>query len=161
MDLLVSTNLGSGGHEDLFLTIPLIGLKVSADTYYFALALEEVDVRIDENEVKRGVLSLLTYWADKALACGNDEVIHLPFDFSDQYIGCIQLVTNDARFRLSYGFTHTPGYSVNPLELGDFCQQVSDFQKTSKNPCEVSRQDFQLAIDDAIVQIEKDIATPH
>ncbi|WMS44649.1 hypothetical protein RDV64_09810 [Acuticoccus sp. MNP-M23] len=161
MDLTVAIDPGSGGHDDLIMTIPLLGLEICADTYYFAIALEDAGSEFDQSDVKKGVASLLRRWSEASKACICGETVHLPFDFSDKHVGCIQLIRRDSVFFISYGYCDLPGYSVNPLKLGSFCREVSDFKMTTKTAIDVPCQSFLLAMDFAIASIEQEFATKH
>ena len=89
MDLRVGINLGTGGHRDLFLTIPALGVDVVADTYYFVLALQHSGVAVDAATVCQSIRNLLDQWCQAVSGCDGQSGVYLPFDFSDQSTGCL------------------------------------------------------------------------
>ena len=154
MDLQVSITPSQGGHRDLRLEIPSLGVDVCADTYYFAVALENLHETIDEADVRRGIVGLLDYWLKMISTCGSDEVIYLPFDFSDQYTGRLQVTGVGENFCLSYGYSLIEGWRVNPLEPGNYCRQVSDFKAGKGCTLELARQELSDAVESAIAVVE-------
>ncbi|MCD9147803.1 hypothetical protein [Pseudophaeobacter flagellatus] len=160
MDLSVEVRLGQGGHKDLFLKIPLLGVSVCADTYYFVLALEERQIRVDEVAIRQAVVSLLQYWIDRASNLKDLETIHLPFDFSDQYTGCLQVTAEGSSFHLSYGFSLIEGWRVNPLSPGHYSHQVGDFRQQENCEHRIPRSDFIGTLNRSIADLESETAQP-
>ena len=155
MELHVSTNPGHGGHSDLFLKIPLLGVDVSADTYYFVLAIEDRQDLVNAQDVRRGIVGLLQYWQEQTSACGDRRTIYLPFDFSDQYTGCLQVVANGLNVQLCYGFSLIEGWRVNPLNPAMYCHEVTDFKAHNSGMIELPRQQFIDALCLAIAEVER------
>lgn len=154
MEIHVETRPGAGGHRDLFLAIPQLGLVTCADTYYFALALEERHVKVHEVAVRQAVSALLSYWIDWVLSCADGDTIHLPFDFSDQYTGCLQVKAEGSNVWLSYGYSLIEGWRVDPLEPGTYFQQVEDFKADPDQNLKISRIEFLDAVRGAFLKID-------
>lgn len=155
MKLDVRVNPGAGGHSDLFLSIPLLGLEVCADTYYFVVAMEEQEIKVDEGVVRQSVVALLKYWIEKVSACDEGAVIHLPFDFSDQYTGCLQVTSKGSNLLLSYGFSLTEGWRVDPLNPSLDFQSVCDFEARPSREIEVPVVEFLDAVSVTAAEIER------
>lgn len=84
------------------------------DTYYFAI----------DNNYKKGdesiqkvhdvLVKLLKGWKRKLLDLSN--AVYLPYDFSDEYIGCIEVKKNDENhLKIVIGYTTKYcGYEISP-----------------------------------------------
>jgi hypothetical protein len=58
---------------------------------------------------------------------------YLPFDFSEQYTGCLKVVkVHNSSYRISYGYSLlVEGWNVDPLDPDDYTERVTDFQTTT------------------------------
>lgn len=121
------------GHEDLILEMNPINLRVVADTYYFRI-LDDFEPITDENlRIKHAIALLLGYWMKKVISLDVSDYCYLPFDFSDQYTGCLKVAKiQKGSLNISYGYSLVEGWSVDPLNPGDYTERVIDFRVTSK-----------------------------
>ena len=146
MEIHIEMRLGTGGHRDLFLTIPQLGVEVCADSYYFAVALGHRNVRASENTVRQEVVALLSCWVDTVCSCSDGDTVYLPFDFSDQYTGCLRVIEDRDNFRLSYGHSLFEGWRIDPLEAAEHSQQYDDFNPSSEREVSLSKDDLLAAL---------------
>ena len=112
-------------HKDLHLEIQSIGLKVVADTYYFIL-----DDNINENRIADFFKNL----SNTIEKLEEGETCYLPFDFSDQYIGCLQVHSDDETVFVNYGFTTKySGTNIQPSDIAEFVvDSALEFRQTSE-----------------------------
>lgn len=110
------------GHSDLFVEMPEIGYTKVVDTYYFAL-----DAFFMENDESRNkvILNLKVFfecWIDRVANIQMDQSIILPFDFSDEYLGCICFTGLEENFlEINCGYTTSfKGSGVSPSQLNEF-----------------------------------------
>ncbi len=91
-------------HDDLTLSIPEIGLNQIADTYYFAI--DEEREFLGDHKIVFGVKLLIAGWKTSIINLKKGGIAFLPFDFSDQYLGCLKVsAIFDATLQIEYGFT--------------------------------------------------------
>lgn len=67
-----------GGHNDLLFEIPGLLNMQECDLYYFALAVESYESKVD---VILAVVQLLNYWNQKIEETEPGEIVYLPIDF--------------------------------------------------------------------------------
>jgi|GEM_PF-2012622 len=106
--------------------------------YYLAI---DPDFMPDIENTYKALLNLrkLMYsWID----CINSSLkeintrVYLPFDFQDEYIGCLRLeFVRDGNLQVDYGYTEEiQGYSVNPSSLECWDQStLKEYKKVSKS----------------------------
>lgn len=117
-----------------YLELRIKDFKKRADTYYFALD-NCIEVKDSTIEKEKYVFEIYLSQIIKELQnCRIDELIYLPFDFSDQYIGCAFLSKIDTHnFKFIYGYTlKFTGYSINPSDISTFIISEHDFVPTSE-----------------------------
>lgn len=133
-EILINYSDNGTGHEDLILEINQINLRVVADTYYFRIIDDFEPSTDDDSRIKHAVAALLGYWMKKLAALNISEYCYLPFDFSDQYTGCLKVVkVQENAFRISYGYSLlVEGWNVDPLDPDDYTERVTDFQATTE-----------------------------
>jgi hypothetical protein len=141
-------------HQDLVLEIPSIDFVLNADTYYFVL-----DNSIDDYPAlnrKKTILSIiLNQWKIKLEQMKLQNVCFLPFDFSDEYIGCFRFeIIEDDLVMGVYGITQTLlGMMINPSKLEQFNIVDSDFEEDSSH-FNVSRSDLISSIEDSLNKLK-------
>ncbi|MES2775834.1 MAG: hypothetical protein V4722_16790 [Bacteroidota bacterium] len=126
-------------HRDLKFSIKGLIERQEFDTYFFAVQIDDFE---NLREIKNAVVNLLNYWAMETQNAKDDRPIYLPIDFSDEYTGCIRVLGQGDQVVLTYGFSHLEGHSVNPLNPGNYCNSISDFEMTVNQSIEVSKIDF-------------------
>lgn len=118
-----------GGHNNLFLELPKINFIKEADTYYFALDnlfMREIET---STKVRLNLINLFEHWINSINNLKKDDIVYLPFDFSDQYIGCLRIEKIDIdNISLSYGYTtQYDGTSLSPSSFEDFKISNQDY----------------------------------
>ena len=95
----------------------------------------------EESYKKAGIVlrEMLYSWILQLKSLGSGEIILLPFDFSDQYVGCIRIeAIDEGNVLVNYGnTTKVQGYSISPslgqIKLNDEAFKVeSDSFLTTK-----------------------------
>ena len=112
------------GHEDLILSLP--NYERVADTYYFAL---DSGIRAgDESfeKVRTIIASLLAQWNNAVSS--RESVVFLPYDFSDEYTGCLRVLIEDKVVHVTPGFSKREGWSFSPSDISGYVHSVSDFR---------------------------------
>jgi hypothetical protein len=87
-------------NKEFVLEIKQSNLKEYSDFYYYG-----IDDGIIENKniVIENQIENLKSWKEQILNLRVGDLF-LPFDFSDQYLGCLRLSKNNGKYRLCYGF---------------------------------------------------------
>lgn len=122
-----------GGHGNLLLSLEPIGFSQVADTYYFAL---DMSFRKDDESEEKVILNLrnlLRCWFSAVENLEDAGVTYLPFDFSDQYIGCLRVAMRDGQnLLIDYGYTRKfDGSSFNPSHCKAFVLGEKDYSKNT------------------------------
>ena len=114
-------------HDDIFLSLG--GLEKTGDAYY--LALDHSLGRDDESPDKiRLVLQrLLEQWRDAIRSVDEGSSVYLPYDFSDQYTGCLRCTRNGRDIVVADGWCDIEGWRVSPSSLGEYTKTNSNFQR--------------------------------
>jgi len=122
------------GHEDLILEIKSINLRVVADTYYFRILDDFEPITAEDLRIKHALALLLGYWMSRVDSLNVTDYCYLPFDFSDEYTGCLKVaIVQENSLRVSYGYSLVvEGWNVDPLDPDDYTERVNDFQATSE-----------------------------
>lgn len=119
-------------HADLVLTIQSIGLVVIADSYYYMLD-SSLDDRIKMHK-DLVMIKILNHWILNIQELKENNTCFLPFDFSDEYIGCLRFeLLNGDKVKGCYGITQKIlGMMINPSQLECFDIDEIDFEKDSE-----------------------------
>ncbi|MCW3465008.1 hypothetical protein [Chitinophaga nivalis] len=141
---------GNGGHDDLHVVVQDV-MEGYFDTYYFWLKLESVGSK----DIKAGVASLIAYWIACISNSSPNDIIYLPIDFSDEYTGCLRVEKLSGRLKVTYGYSLTEGYSVNPLDPGDYYNSIADFKAQATEELLVSEADLIQSLHRAIDHLKK------
>ena len=119
------------GHNDLILKIDAIpSYSVIADSYYLFDFLEISDfdlkkLNLKEDEtLKFGIVELLNYWTERIRQIEKGQMIFIPFDLCDEYIGGLMLKKNKLGFKIQRVYTEKiNGYGVRKSNLD---KQIND-----------------------------------
>lgn len=124
------------GHKDILLTSALLSLEECVDSYYFLI--DNGFMSREESFEKVAILlkNLLNYWTMKVEALGINDIVYLPFDLSDEYLGCFRIISleND-KIDIDYGYTRIyKGWSIVPsnIENTDLVLNESDYTRTTE-----------------------------
>jgi hypothetical protein len=123
MEIIFDTR-SEKSHKDILLKISNLDLEQYVDSYYFGID--------DSNDQTVSVKSLYNFrmllggWAFTVKGMSIGGVAFLPFDFSDEYIGCLRVeVLEENLLRLQYGCTRKyTGYMLSPVN--DYSLEMSD-----------------------------------
>jgi hypothetical protein len=111
-----------GGHSNLFLEFSSSNFIQVADTYYFALDNFFMEGEESSFKVRQNLKNLLNKWISLIEKMKVNQKIYLPFDFSDEYIGCLR-VDKISEFDLQVGYGSTrrfDGTSISPSQIEEF-----------------------------------------
>jgi len=126
------------------------------DSYYFAIDHTFMPSREDGQKVRIVLTVLLERWIEAITSSPTGHTVFLPYDFSDQYTGCIQCErVTDTDLHLTLGYSKREGWAVMPSNPGDYFQTVSDFTGTGL-PESCSLAVFVTAIHTAISELGVD-----
>lgn len=126
--LIIEVNNNARLHEDLILRIPSMNFSIVADSYYYML--DNSDCNNNNNNKSIIFTKLLGLWRESLLNLQDGDILFLPFDFSDQYIGCLRFeLISDNILEGCYGITQKIlGMEINPSQLDQFDIEDSDFE---------------------------------
>src|SRR5690606_8865334 len=116
-------------HDDLVLE--LNGTPWPCDSYYFLID-DNLPGPEDEVKVRRGLVRLLEQWIEFVNSADPSKTIYLPYDFSDQCIGCLQCKIGSDKAAVARGWSVT-GYSVWPSDISSFVESVQDYDVAEPN----------------------------
>jgi hypothetical protein len=97
---------GTGGHRDL--SLRLADWTHCCDSYYFAIEAE--DAGPGPASVARVIQALLRQWKERVLQLADGDVVHLPFDFSDQCTAWLRVQRSGEQLELQAGWSSLEGY---------------------------------------------------
>ncbi len=118
-------------HDDLIFTFN--GETKRRDSYYFALDRNIDPENEDVDKIRKVLKRLLEQWLEYAEGAEPDDVLFLPYDFSDQYTGCLRCEVQDTSVSLTDGYLSREAWSVFPSDIRDFVREKSYFTVTNKN----------------------------
>jgi len=118
MVLSLEWNPAAGLHESLTLSIPALGVSVVADTYYVASDDDVEPGETSPSRIEAAISTLIQGWISLIRTMSSRDIRYLPFDFSDQYIGCLKIEGREGgQVGMSYGYTTTiEGHGLSPSE---------------------------------------------
>lgn len=132
IDVTIDTTI-EGGHGNLLLRLEAIGFTQVADTYYLAIDPSFMKDDVSERKVILNLRNLLEWWSASVEKLETEGVTYLPFDFSDQYIGCLRVAMRDAQIlSVDYGSTRKfQGDSFDPSQCEAFVLADKDYNKST------------------------------
>lgn len=151
--MIIKLNLQGKEHN---LILELFGQEQIADLYYLAsdnnLEIEQIEIRIKVSFIK-----LMNQWIDRIESLNLNETTYLPFDFSDQYIGCLKVVKlEDNKLSLIYGYTRQfEGWQLSPSNIEKFILNENSFELDWGNNT-ANKEDLLKAIAISISDVELD-----
>lgn len=137
-------------HKDLRLSIAGGKFQQVADSYFFAIDLERTHAQIDREKIRSAVMKLLEGWEVLLQRLGQDTQCYLPFDFSDQYIGCLRVsLKKGSAVTVQYGAT-------TEYDGGGFYpSMVLDFELSAPGSFMPLSEEFETSIDDLRTSIKE------
>ena len=146
-DLIVEFDPQGGGHDDI--TLQLDDYMRIADSYYFAI--DWTFERGDESPHKAGrcLSQLLKAWI-AALETSAGAYVFLPYDFSDEYTGCLRCKISGESIEIMPGFSTMAGHSVSPSNPSDYFMHAPGFGRDLPQAIVMQTDDFICRVRDAI-----------
>lgn len=99
------------------------------DSYYFATD-RDYDAEEGSGKTREVLRLLLDQWIAHIGQLRDSECIYLPFDFSDQYTGCMRVMRRANKYGLTPGWSAIEGFLHCPSDISRYVWQVKDF-----SPC--------------------------
>jgi len=130
--LTINLVLENDNNEQLSLKVPSIALYIKTDLYYYSLDNSIANYSYS-HKIHVVLTTLLKKWQAKIEKLPTGMSCFLPFDFSDQYIGCLKLTANPNNIIVgNYGFTQKiMGMMINPSDMEQFEIEELDFESDS------------------------------
>lgn len=160
---MLKLNLDNIKDTSFSITLERVGFTQSTYSYYLAIdrgLLPDLD---NTYKVLINLKLLVANWIDcvKSVFKNNSPVIYLPFDFSDQYLGClrVKLLPNGA-LKLDFGSTREiTGYSINPSQIKCLNEDiVRNYERTSDS-FECNHEELLTDLNRMIVLVDVQINT--
>ena len=119
----------------MHLAMEAIGLEQKADLYYLSLEGEANMQEPDSTALFSTIEKLLSGWLFQVNNLETQPIAYLPFDFSDEYIGCLKCqLISPGKVSVSYGYTREhKGHSVIPSHSEDFKMSEESYVPTSSS----------------------------
>ena len=145
-------------HDDLRLTIG--DRERVCDSYYLALDPKLDDQREDDDKARRVLCLLLQQWHDVAAMMTEGHPVYLPYDYSDQSTGCLQIVRSgeDVEVRVGYSAARE-GHSTKPTDISDYVNSITDFSPEPGASLQMPLEEFLSCIRNSIEREEE--KNPH
>lgn len=135
----VQLRLNGSNHNDV--VIRLGDREVVGDSYYFSLDdAYRPDDQSDE-KVQELFARLLASCAARVENLEEGESAYLPFDFQDEWLGCVRCLRQGGHFSLALGELDENGYAVLPSEPAEVFSSACAF-RPSGDDIQVQRDAF-------------------
>lgn len=113
-----------------------ISFSQESNTYYWAI--DEFFEKGDESSSKilRGLRLMLLKWIDAIVQNKEKgDILYLPFDFADEYMGVLRVSFLDENIlNIEYGYTQMiTGWKISPSQYKHFDIQINDFDSISSS----------------------------
>lgn len=121
-------------HKDLSLIFDELELVEMADSYYLSIDQEFMINSASGDKIILILGKMIKWWIKQVLELCVNEIAFLPFDLSDQYIGCFRVLQiNNTDVSICYGFTtRITGYNITPSNMANLILLDEDFKIASK-----------------------------
>ncbi|QDU39297.1 Demethylspheroidene O-methyltransferase [Maioricimonas rarisocia] len=106
----------TGGGE---ITLQLAGAALKADAYFLALDSGCQPDSRSPTKVRAVLASLLGQWHELIASASAVDVVDLPFEFADEYIGCLRCQVGRDKVVITPGWLMTAGSTVVPSRACD------------------------------------------
>ena len=127
MDLSLTYEPNGTDHADLVLRLG--DREHRGDSYYFVLDRGLLPDQEDGAKIRAVLYRLLEQWTAAVEGLREREVVHLPFDFSDQCTGWLAVASIDeASVSITSGWSDVEGWSFMPSEIGPHLRHLPDFR---------------------------------
>ena len=127
-------------HDDLFLHF---GEQIiECDSYYFALDRNIEPDNEDADKIKAVLKELLNQWKLYISGAKSGEIIYLPFDFSDEYTGCLKCEFQNDLVFLTIGYLQFEGWSFFPSDISTYVKSNKLFIKSKDLTVKIQKKEF-------------------
>lgn len=127
-------------HDDLFLYFGEEIIK--CDSYWFASDQNIEPNKEDADKVKTVIRELLNQWKLYVSGAKSGEVIYLPFDFSDEYTGCLRCEFQNDFVLLRVGYLQFNGLIFFPSDISTYVKSNKLFIKSKDSIIKLPRSEF-------------------
>ena len=124
-------------HNDLFLHFG--DQIIECDSYYFALDRNVEPEKEDIDKIKAVIKELLNQWKMYVSRAKSGEIIYLPFDFSDEYTGCLKCEFEDDFVSLTVGYLQFEGWLFFPSDISSYIKSNKLFIKSKDSIIKLKR----------------------
>jgi hypothetical protein len=155
--LLIQFRDNERRHDDLHMWIE--GYLRTMDSYY--LALDSALLAGDESadKVRRVLIRLLQRWVEALARATPTRTVYLPFDFSDEYTGCLQCRPYGDFIEIVPGTSNREGWKLWPSDPGDYFFGITDFHHDAQAPVRLPSAEFLRRIQESIADTESQLST--
>jgi hypothetical protein len=153
---LIQFRDNGSAHDDLHLCLE--GYSRTMDSYYLAIDPLMLPNQESSDKVRRVLIMLLERWIEVLLQATPARPAYLPFDFSDQYTGCLSCRPDGDFVEIVPGFSSREGWNVGPSDPGDYFFGITDFRRDTPSPIRMTREEFLSRIRESITETESQLA---
>ena len=153
--LLIKFRDNGTAHDDLHLWLE--GYSRTADSYYLAIDPSMLPRQESADKVRRVLVRLLQRWMEVLPQATPTKPVYLPFDFSDQYTGCLSCKHADEFVEIVPGISSREGWNVGPSDPDDYFFGITDFRSDAPAPLRLSREELLRRIQESIADTESQL----
>lgn len=150
------------GHSDLLLKSDVLGLEKYTDSYYFIIDPDFKPLEETFEKVTILLIGLLQFWINEIESIIENNTAYLPFDFSDQYLGCFRIMgTNNNDINIDYGYTTKyQGWAIPISKINQVKFEIyHDEYQSNTETIKVAKADIIENIRTSISNIESKLTT--
>src|ERR1044071_2843690 len=157
--LLIEFRDNGTAHDDLHRSLD--GYARTTDSYYLAIDPSMLPHQESADKVRRVLIRLLQRWTEVLSQATPTQPVYLPFDFSDQYTGCLSCRPDGEFVEIVPGTSSREGWNVGPSDPGDYFFGITDFCPDAPAPVRLSREEFLRRIRESIADTESQLSKSH
>ncbi len=131
------------GHKDIVFC--LHDYSCVCDSYYFFI---DYNFYPDDGSVDKALKvmrQLLQQWMIAIENLTENETVYLPFDFSDQYTGCVECTVSQGKLVLRAGYSNREAWRSWPSDISNYIHAINDFKvyaNFTKHPVKMMKATF-------------------
>lgn len=115
---------------------------IISDSYYFGLDTNGDNGERFSTRVQDSLRLLLLRWQRALEEVELGHAVYLPFDFSDQYVGCLKCTCSNSDFEITSGYvTDCPGHRLLPSKPDKFLTNPGNFKSNGRLDDCISKND--------------------
>jgi len=154
--LIEFRDLGTG-HDDLLLWLE--GYSRLADSYYLAIDPAMLPKQESPNKSRLVLSLLLEKWQEAIQQAKQLQSVFLPYDFSDEYTGCLSCKVDGELIEIIPGFSNREGWNVGPSNPNDYFFSITDFRPDLPKPIKLTKAEFLKRIQESIACAKSQLPT--